>query len=129
MTEDILACKRMFTLLLRRNSFEPRREKTNKVACAPSTDPDQTMHLPSLIRVFLCALKVAKGLSYRLMPRRITVFACRTCHIVGFVVSRLIYDFYLRPFSIFCLDIYIFQFRRSGAANSSFGVTKALYCI
>ena len=33
-------------------SFEPRRDKTNKLTCAPSEDSDQTGHPPSLIRVF-----------------------------------------------------------------------------
>ena len=33
-------------------SFEPHRDKTNKMACAPSEDSDQPGHLPSLIRVF-----------------------------------------------------------------------------
>ena len=33
-------------------SFEPHRDKTNKMACAPSEDSDQPGHPPSLIRVF-----------------------------------------------------------------------------
>ena len=32
--------------------FEPHRDKTNKIACAPSEDSDQPGHPPSLIRVF-----------------------------------------------------------------------------
>ena len=32
--------------------FEPPRDKTNKMACAPSEDSDQPGHPPSLIRVF-----------------------------------------------------------------------------
>ena len=31
---------------------EPRHDKTNKMACAPSEDSDQPGHPPSLIRVF-----------------------------------------------------------------------------
>ena len=31
---------------------EPHRDKTNKMAYAPSEDSDQPGHLPSLIRVF-----------------------------------------------------------------------------
>ena len=31
---------------------EPRHDKTNQVACAPSEDSDQPGHSPSLIRVF-----------------------------------------------------------------------------
>ena len=33
-------------------TFGPPRDKTNKVACAPSEDSDQPGHPPSLIRVF-----------------------------------------------------------------------------
>ena len=32
--------------------YEPHRDKTNKMACAPSEDSDQPGHPPSLIRVF-----------------------------------------------------------------------------
>ena len=32
--------------------YEPPRDKTNKMACAPSEDSDQPGHPPSLIRVF-----------------------------------------------------------------------------
>ena len=32
--------------------FEPHRDKTNKMACAPSEDSDQPGHPPRLIRVF-----------------------------------------------------------------------------
>ena len=32
--------------------FEPANDKTNKMACAPSEDADQSGHPPSLIRVF-----------------------------------------------------------------------------
>ena len=32
--------------------FEPRHDKTNKMACAPSKHSDQRGHPPSLIRVF-----------------------------------------------------------------------------
>ena len=34
------------------NKNEPRHDKTNKMACAPSEDSDQPRHPPSLIRVF-----------------------------------------------------------------------------
>ena len=36
----------------KKNEFEPPRDKTNKMACAPSEDSDQPGHLPNLIRVF-----------------------------------------------------------------------------
>ena len=34
------------------NTYEPPRDKTNKVTCAASKDSDQPGHPPSLIRVF-----------------------------------------------------------------------------
>ena len=37
--------------------YEPRHDKTNKVACAPSEDSDQPGHPPSLIRVFAVRMK------------------------------------------------------------------------
>ena len=33
-------------------TFEPHRDKTSKMACAPSEDSDQPGHSPSVIRVF-----------------------------------------------------------------------------
>ena len=36
---------------------EPHRDKTNKMACAPSEDSDQPGHPPSQIRVFAVRLK------------------------------------------------------------------------
>ena len=38
--------------VLHKNTFETPRDKTNKMACAPSEDSDQPGHPPSLIRVF-----------------------------------------------------------------------------
>ena len=40
-------------------TFETHRDKTNKMACAPSEDSDQPGHPPSLIRVFADRLKKA----------------------------------------------------------------------
>ena len=37
--------------------LEPPRDKTNKMACAPSEDSDQLGHPPSLIRVFAVRMK------------------------------------------------------------------------
>ena len=34
------------------SKIEPPRDKTNKMACAPSEDSDQSGHPPGLIRVF-----------------------------------------------------------------------------
>ena len=52
--------------------YELPRDKTNKVACAPSEDSDQPGHPPSLIRVFAVSMKKARVLSYPLsaQPRR-----------------------------------------------------------
>ena len=38
-------------------------DKSNKMTCAPSEDSDQPGHPPSLIRVSLCALWIAKDRS------------------------------------------------------------------
>ena len=53
---------------MRRN--EPHRDKTNKMACAPSEDLDQPGHLPSLIRVFTVRMKQAWVLSYTFSVQR-----------------------------------------------------------
>ena len=51
--------------------IEPHRDKTNKMACAPSEDSDQPGHSPSLlIRVFAARLKKARILSYPLIAQR-----------------------------------------------------------
>ena len=91
---------------------EPPHDKTNKMACAPSDDSDQPGHSPSLIRVFAIRMKKAWVHSYPLsaqrrlwsdwadaqadlshhwahMPFLIWVFAGRTGHIVGFVMTWL----------------------------------------
>ena len=47
-------------------TIQPSRDKTNKMACAPSKDTDQTGHPPSLIRVFAVRMKKAWVLSYPL---------------------------------------------------------------
>ena len=46
--------------------IEPPRDKTNKMACAPSEDSDQPGHPPSLIRVFAVRMKKVGVLSYPL---------------------------------------------------------------
>ena len=50
--------------------YEPHRDKTNKMVCAPSEDSDQSGHPPSLIRVFAVLMKKAKALSYPLCAQR-----------------------------------------------------------
>ena len=51
-------------------AYEPHRDKTNKMACAPNEDSDQPGHPPSLIRVFTVGLKKARSLSYPLSAQR-----------------------------------------------------------
>ena len=78
------------------------RDKTNKVACAPSEDSDQPGHLPSLIRIFAVRMKKAWVLSYPLRAQRrlwsdwadaqadLSLHWANT-HFVGFVMRRLRY--------------------------------------
>ena len=49
---------------------EPPHDKTNKMACAPSEDSDQTAQPPSLIRVFAVRMKKVWVLSYPLSAQR-----------------------------------------------------------
>ena len=49
--------------------FEPQRDKTNKMTCAPSKDSDQPGHPPSLIRIFAVRMK-HWDLSYPLSAQR-----------------------------------------------------------
>ena len=53
-------------ILWRAVENEPSHDKTNKMACAPSEDPDQPGHPPSLIRVFAVCMKKAWVLRYPL---------------------------------------------------------------
>ena len=48
------------------DKIEPPRDKTNKMACAPSEDSDQPGYPPSLIRVFAVRMKKAWVFSYQL---------------------------------------------------------------
>ena len=83
------------------NKYEPSRDKTNKVACAPSEDSDQPGHPPSLIRVFAVSMKKAWVLSYPLSAQRRLwsdwadaqadlSLRWAHSHIVGFVTRRLL---------------------------------------
>ena len=40
------------SLASKKSTYVPPRNKTNKIACAPSEDSEQPGHSPSLIRVF-----------------------------------------------------------------------------
>ena len=81
--------------------YEPPRDKTNKMACAPSEDSDQPGHPPSLIRVFAVRMKKALVLSYPLSAQRRLwsdwadaqadlSLRWAHSHFVGFVTRRLI---------------------------------------
>ena len=52
-------------------TYEPHRDKTNKMAFAPSKDSDQSGNPLSLIRVFAIRLKKARSHSYPLSAQRI----------------------------------------------------------
>ena len=97
---------------------EPHRDKTNKMACAPSEDSDQPGHPPSLIRVFAVCMKKGWVLSYPLsaqrrlwsdwgMPRLIWVFPGRTCHFVGFVMSWL--KWFRITLEVFLINNFVFS--------------------
>ena len=47
---------RVYTMIMAKIN-ELRQDKTNKIACAPSEDPDQPRHPPSWIRVFVVRMK------------------------------------------------------------------------
>ena len=83
-------------------TYEPPRDKTNILTCAPSEDSDQPGFRPVWSESSLCAQWVAKDPSFLhadsedsdktgRMPRLIWVFVGRTCYFVGFVTRRLIY--------------------------------------
>ena len=76
------------------------RDKTNKMACAPSEDSDQPGHPPSLIRVFAACMKKDWILSYPLSAQRRLrsdwadaqadlSLRWAHSHFVGFVIRRL----------------------------------------
>ena len=56
--------------------FEPPRDKTNKMACAPSEDSDQPGIPPSLIRVFAIRMKKAQVLTYPMSVNIINFLPC-----------------------------------------------------
>ena len=82
--------------------YEPPHDETIKMACAPSEDPDQHGHPPSLIRVFAVRLKKVWVLNYPFRGQRrlwsdwadaqadLSLLWAHT-HFVDFVMKRLIY--------------------------------------
>ena len=78
----IVLCKNEFGLSLWHSLdilFEPHRDKTNKMTCAPSADSDQPGHPPSLIRVFTVRMKKAQVLSYPLSATSKTLIRLGRC--------------------------------------------------
>ena len=84
----------------RQRWINPPRDKTNKMACAPSEDSGQPGRPHSLIGL-CCAfngyqrtqaffMRTAKTGQTGRIPRLIWVFGGRTCHFVGFIVRWLI---------------------------------------
>ena len=87
--------------------LEPPHDKTNKVACAPSKDSDQTGRILWSAWAFAQSDQSSLSAWRKLwslatywvhsedsdqtgrMPKLIRVFAGRTCHFVGFVMRRL----------------------------------------
>ena len=63
------------------SQYEWPHDKTNKMACVPSEDPDQPGHPPSLIRVFAFRMKKAWVLSYPLSAQgRLIRLGCQSLH-------------------------------------------------
>ena len=97
------------------NANEPTHDKTNKMTVRPANS-HQPGHLPSLIRVFVCAQWVAKDPRFLhadskdwsdwQMPRLIWVFIGCTCHFVGFVMRRLKCFLEQEVFCVFLLRFY-----------------------
>ena len=94
-------------LLKRVALFDPQHAKTDKMTCAPSI-------LPVWSDSSLCALRTAKELRLFYADnedsdqsgRMIWGFAGRTCHFVGFVTQRLIYNLLLHVWQVLlCLDL------------------------
>ena len=98
--------------------FEPPHDKTNTITIAPSEDSDQPWHPPSLIwsESSLSAWRKLGSLAAywahcedsdqtRRMPRLIWVFAERTDHFVGFVVSHLFQEINIYGQTVWLKDI------------------------
>ena len=85
----------------RKSYYEPPRDKTKKMVCAPSEDSDQPGHPPSLIRVFAVRVKKPWIISCPLSAQRRSDWADAQAdlnlrlahtHFVGFVMSWLLYE-------------------------------------
>ena len=109
--ESTLVAYMINTLFTWAGSFEPRHDKTNKMACLPSKDSDQPGNPPSLISVFAVRMTKAWVLSYPLSaPQRLWSdwadaqtdlnFCCARSHFVGFVMRRLIWGFDIKTLMV-----------------------------
>ena len=96
---------------------EPPRDKTNKMACAPSEDSDQPGHPPSLIRVFVVLQWVAKDPSFLhadsedsdqtwRMLRLTRVFAGRTTTLLVLTSGGSIHKLYFAHFHAVCVKFF-----------------------
>ena len=72
--------------MLSLSTIEPPRDKTNKMACAPSEE--QPGHPPSLIRVFAVRMKKAWVLSYSLSAQRRLCSDWADAAVIWLVLSR-----------------------------------------
>ena len=57
--------------------YEPPRDKTNKITCAPSEDSDQPGHPPSLIRVFAVRSMGSQGQALFMRTAKTLIKLCR----------------------------------------------------
>ena len=102
------SCCMLFVTLFNKSTrgskicYEPSRDKTNKMACAPSEDSDQPGHPLSLIRVFAVCMKKAWVFSYPLSAQRRLwsdwadaqadlSLRWAHSHFVGFVMRQLLF--------------------------------------
>ena len=69
---------------------EPPRDKTNKMACAPSEDSDQPGHPPSLFRLFAVRMKKCLVLSYPLSALRGSAQTGRMCRLSWVFAGRTV---------------------------------------
>ena len=69
-TANIVLVFPVYVLMNQTFENEPHRDKTNKMACAPSEDSDHPGHPPSLIRVVSVRWKKARIFRYSLSTQR-----------------------------------------------------------
>ena len=107
--------------------------KTKPTKCVPSEDPDQPVHLPSLLRVFAVHMKTALALSYpwsaqqRLLSDWVDAQADVSLHLV----HRSVCWFYhmVAPFIFRKLRVnqYILTKVHDTSVNNYYDITRLLY--